>query len=662
MGLESIHIKNYKCIRDYEITLKQMNLLLGENGSGKTNILSAVTYFYNNMISQKPLTEVFDENNPLNDYMQITLTYDLSKLLIRSRKNRKEKKERYAMYYKAMEGLSDNGRISLTLSQEKNGKLTWNYGIEKRKVLYHLYPLYKLDAREINLTDWEELWEDIGDLVKPDSKENDTLHQKVVTAVQGSSVWLNSRLEQVDEVFKRLEINPMKFSVSEFSANIARMYYRGSEFSYTGQRLNSFSNGTNSFNYISLLLYILSAMGKSKMKEPVLLMDEPEISLHFHMIDELSDVLLECADDIVVLAATHSPRFVRNILMKEQDNSRIYQVYKRGEYSRLCLLQMFEKEEKRERYFLTEHHANAFFAKLLILVEGETELELLLNPYLRALFPILKQAEVIKGMSDRVVYRIVDTTTRHYNVPMAALLDMDKILRWDAARKQMVWEGYQFVGRKEKYYYGAKRIATVSKRKRIQAMCNKCKFSYRLPFYGSQDTNYTELIANVQEYYRNYQIYPVRTTIEGVLITENNYEKIADYLNDKGKWKFVEDAYKLLYNETDRVNFLRLLFNGKSDLLLKTESVIKNNPGMYPQLQDALMKHRVAKTDWVSEWLQYYFATVAGMQPERMSRNYFEKQCAEPVERSKILRKFSTDFPELYGFICSMEKLYQDIV
>ena len=187
MGLETIHIKNYKCIRDYKISLKQMNLLLGENGSGKTNILSAIIYFYNNMISPKPSYEVFDENNPLNDRVEITLTYDLSKLLIRSRKNLKEKKNKYENYYKMIESMSRNGKISLTMTQVKGGKITWNHNIRRRKVLYHLYPLYTLDAREINLVDWEELWKDIGDLIKMDSGQNDVMHQKILEAVKKSS-------------------------------------------------------------------------------------------------------------------------------------------------------------------------------------------------------------------------------------------------------------------------------------------------------------------------------------------------------------------------------------------------------------------------------------------------------------------------------------------
>lgn len=658
MGLESIHIKNYKCIRDYKISLKKMNLLLGENGSGKTNILSAIMYFYDNMISQKPAYDIFDENNRLNDRVEITLTYDLSKLLIRSRKNRKENKERHLKYYKAMEGLSEDGKISLTLSQVKGGKISWNYGIDKRKILYHLYPLYKVDAREINLTDWEELWKDIGDLIKPDSKENDKLHGKVKEAIENNSAQLAGRLEQLNTILERLQISPMKFSVSEASANMAKMYYNGREFSYTGHRLDSFSNGTNSYNYLCLLLYILSVMGQSKMKEPVLLMDEPEISLHFHMIDELSDVLFECADDMSILAATHSPRFVKNILVKEQNNCTIYQVYKRGDYSQLCLLHMFAKEEKREKYFLTEHHANAFFAKMLILVEGETELELLSNPYLRILFPVLKQAEIIKGMSDKVIYRIIDTTTRHYNVPMAALLDMDKILEWKKKENRMEWrKEYQFVAEKENYYYGVRRRETVSRRKRIQAMCDKCRFAYRLPFFGSEDENFEELIQVIQAYYRNYQIFPVSTTIEGTLINRKNYQQIVEYLVYIGKWNLLENAYQMLYNETDKVNFLRLIFHGKSDFLLKTGNILENNKGIYSELKAAL-GHTIAKTDWVSEWLSYYFAEKTKMPPEKMNQRVFEKWCKEPANIKKLKKNFLEDFSELYQFIDAMNDLY----
>ncbi|MCI8682711.1 MAG: AAA family ATPase [Lachnospiraceae bacterium] len=656
MGLKEVRIKNYKSIRDYRLILKQMNLLLGENGSGKTNILSAIIYFYENMITQRPSYRVFDENNPLNDQVEITMVYDMREILIRSRKNRKEGKDAYLSYYKMIESIQQNGEAVLTMKQIKGGRITWNLASDKRKALYHLYPLYRLDAREINLVDWEELWGYIGDLLKPQAQVGKELQIHVAEEIEKNER-LGRRLQQLEGIFEKLQIEPVKYSLGEFSENLAKMYYNGAEFSYTGHKLDGFSNGTNSFNYISLLLYVLSAMRRAKMKEPVLLMDEPEISLHFHMIDELADVLFECADDIVVLAATHSPRLVKNVLVKEQDNSSIYQVYKRGDYSRLCLLSMFAKEEKRERYFLTEHHANAFFARILILVEGETELELLQNPYLRQLFPVLKQVEIIKGMSDKVIYRIVDTTTRHYNVPMASLLDMDKILEWDATRKRMDWKkDYQFAD-KESYYYGEKRIETVKRRKRIDAMCKKCCFASRRPFYASNDRNYQELLKEIKEYYANYSIFPVETTIEGVLINVNNYQQIIQYLEQTGKWKSVENAFQLLYNVNDKVNFLRLLFHGKSDFLLKTKQIMKKNTDIYPELKAALENNGIRKTNWVSEWLNYYFSGRTGIPLSELNRRSFEKWCSDTKHWKELRIRFSFDFEELSQFLNMVLKL-----
>jgi len=71
----------------------------------------------------------------------------------------------------------------------------------------------------------------------------------------------------------------------------------------------------------------------------------------------------ECADDMSILAATHSPRLVKNILVKEQNNCTIYQVYKHGDYSQLCLLHMFAKEEKREKYFFDRASCQCIFCK-----------------------------------------------------------------------------------------------------------------------------------------------------------------------------------------------------------------------------------------------------------------------------------------------------------
>lgn len=50
MGIEKIEIENYKSIKKVFLNLEKLNLLIGENGCGKTNIISAAKYFYDNLI------------------------------------------------------------------------------------------------------------------------------------------------------------------------------------------------------------------------------------------------------------------------------------------------------------------------------------------------------------------------------------------------------------------------------------------------------------------------------------------------------------------------------------------------------------------------------------------------------------------------------------
>ncbi len=63
MPLSRVIIKNYKSIKHCDVTLSGLNVLIGENGTGKTNLLEAINYFYNNLTDNNVRTDIFDENN-----------------------------------------------------------------------------------------------------------------------------------------------------------------------------------------------------------------------------------------------------------------------------------------------------------------------------------------------------------------------------------------------------------------------------------------------------------------------------------------------------------------------------------------------------------------------------------------------------------------------
>lgn len=73
MPLTRIKIENFKSIMYCDASLSGLNVLLGENGTGKTNILEAIYYFYQNLTDSCANTTVFDENNHFSNEVKITL-------------------------------------------------------------------------------------------------------------------------------------------------------------------------------------------------------------------------------------------------------------------------------------------------------------------------------------------------------------------------------------------------------------------------------------------------------------------------------------------------------------------------------------------------------------------------------------------------------------
>ena len=71
MPLTRLIIKNFKSIKNCDISLSELNVLIGENGTGKTNLLDAISYFYRNLTDSDISEHVFDENNHYSNHFAI---------------------------------------------------------------------------------------------------------------------------------------------------------------------------------------------------------------------------------------------------------------------------------------------------------------------------------------------------------------------------------------------------------------------------------------------------------------------------------------------------------------------------------------------------------------------------------------------------------------
>jgi hypothetical protein len=59
MSLKSLHIQNFKSIKNLKLNTKRVNIFIGEPNSGKTNIIEALSFFSINATDQKIFKEIF---------------------------------------------------------------------------------------------------------------------------------------------------------------------------------------------------------------------------------------------------------------------------------------------------------------------------------------------------------------------------------------------------------------------------------------------------------------------------------------------------------------------------------------------------------------------------------------------------------------------------
>ena len=76
MPLTRLIIKNFKSIKNCDISLSELNVLIGENGTGKTNLLDAISYFYRNLTDSDISEHVFDENNHYSNVFSFSTTIE----------------------------------------------------------------------------------------------------------------------------------------------------------------------------------------------------------------------------------------------------------------------------------------------------------------------------------------------------------------------------------------------------------------------------------------------------------------------------------------------------------------------------------------------------------------------------------------------------------
>lgn len=640
MGIKRVEIENYKSIKKMYLNMEDLNLLIGENGCGKTNVISSIKYFYENLIEDKEGSNIFNDNNPFSNKIRISITFEckeIQKILLSKARSIKGTENR-EYYLKILNLIDKNHEITVELVKIKSHPIKWNIDRNLRSIIFNIFPMYFIETKNITSESWNLIWMQIGDLLKLENTLEDKFKDNLAEFINNEeNQKIHNKIEELLNILRNSEIQIENYTQKQYAASIAKTYFKGEKFRIAEHNPKYFSDGTNSYNYLSVFIRIVREIKKRKIKFPSIFIDEPEISLHYKYIDKLSEEIISESNNLQFIISTHSSRLLRNVLKEKNNKIKIFNLKNIDKYTKCTEMKLFDDD--RQNTFINDEHANCYFSNMLLLVEGESELELFNNKILREIYPTLKNVDIIKASNDNVIKNSILPNKRTYKTPYVVLIDMDKVMVYNNHNTFKKRENYFIYNEKERNFYGIKRIQTNYVRKKIEKMIEKCKFHYRLPFYSCTDSNYTELKNSIKEYFLNYHIFVNNTTIEGMLINYNNFNEFWNFYKSQKQDATDIEAYYNTLKDNDKLNLLRLLVSGKTDYNLNLNQLDKIPVDKRKLIENNKITQKTS--GWMSDWIAYYY--------ENTIERYHLEDTQNRLET--IRNEFDRDFTELANLI-----------
>ena len=307
--IKSIKIRNFKSIENMFFNFEAGNniiCLLGKNGSGKSTLFKAISFFYDNINKKFSDEIVVDKINPYIQKCTITITFDFHLLKIKSKNNQKLEPE-----FADIAKFSNYDEIEITMTQYKDGIITWSiYNSGVLQTIKNVFPLYYIDTRYLDLFSWDKLWEIINDLSisMPQIDEESIIKKfdETFEAVYGKKYTESKKILQ--SVFSENMISVDKYHFEDKLASAFSIRFGGKHFLINDRGLDFYSDGTNSFKYLVMLISLIPQISSTSCKFPIILVDEPEIGLHNTFICEfVSCVCRNIKQNAFVCICTQSP-------------------------------------------------------------------------------------------------------------------------------------------------------------------------------------------------------------------------------------------------------------------------------------------------------------------------------------------------------------------
>ena len=613
--IKRISIENFKSIEKIVFNVNEENdnliCIIGKNGSGKSNIFKAISYFFDHINSKHSIEHVIDNNNPYIQKCKISIVFDIQLLYTKSRHNEslKGKFERINTYI--IDHGSIGSEIELTMTQFRNGEIKWN--IEDADICNALkiaFPVYYIDTRRLDLHTWDRLWRIISDLSATSTEKNKSDCQKILDEtfekIYGRK-YVSSK-EIIEKSFNQYSIELDPYNFEDKYKNAFSMRFGGDHFIYDGHSLDYYSDGTSSFNYLRLLISLIPQISDISCKIPLILIDEPELGLHGALISDL----VNCIGDNLhknqfCIISTHSPILIAE-LCSSNINYSLYKINRKGLYSETRKMNTELLSLKKHR--VSTRETECYFFDTLVYVEGETERQLFTNNRILELFKNLRKIRFYSFDNNEPKLKAVHSHLLNLGVPFFLLIDMDKILSYSSTRSRFkISKDYLFnpISNPNNEKADLFRSYRPTRRMNPTAIRTEIKRLLESPYTLGTNKNYIDnpsynsLIELIMDYCKRHNIIVNWSTIEGSLITYENIDIFIEYWNSS---KLLEkQAYPAIISETDKKEkaILTLLaFDGRTEIFTSKSSTIT-----IPKVSK-----NIKTSGWIEEWIEYFCSSI----------------------------------------------------
>lgn len=428
MKIKEIYIKNFRSIEEVTIYPQSIMCLVGENNAGKSNILKAIDFVLGEgWPSDINREDIYDCNEDLE--VEIRISLDLSNeeradiqqyrsewsdgnitgvLFHKKSKSQKlsDKKSENVIFRLVTDSSNEKKSLEYPSSEVKQ-ILSITYIGANRDIERHL----GYSSKWTFMSKLSEKFEKELDKIQKDAEEQGEVGLK--TKIQATFTEVQEQFKEVEK-FKKFDSSlqsffedhlPSKATEKRFDVSVSFQAYNPINYFKSlsliprddGKEieLSQLGDGLKTI----LMLSYFKAYAEAFKNSSVLMIEEPEIYLHPHLRRHIYDMFTELSENtgVQIFFTTHSPDFVDvprfeniAIVVKENKKTDVRQavckdVNSIAENDLLKHIKVLsdsfggssnptvESTKERLRLFYRLEQNEAFFAKKIILVEGQTE-------------------------------------------------------------------------------------------------------------------------------------------------------------------------------------------------------------------------------------------------------------------------------------------------